>query len=138
MVKVFVQITEFRNEIYNKHCRKSDEQTKYVIDTLHAIRNNIVILIGVSIGSEQAYDIAYIGIDLLNLNDFIEEEISCCTGKYLSWKVYCASKMLESALFKIAMEEDIECILNCVQWKLERVIWKINWYLNRGRMIFQY
>ncbi|MFX1344634.1 MAG: hypothetical protein ACFFBC_00480 [Promethearchaeota archaeon] len=144
MAKVFVQIVEFRNELYNRHfhnkycnnkcCHMSDEHTEYIIDTLHAIRNNIVILMGASTGSEQAYDIAYLEVDLLNLSDFIEEEISSCTGKYLSWKVYCASKMLESALFKIDMEEDSEYILNCVQWKLERVIWKINWYLNKERI----
>ncbi|MFX0083750.1 MAG: hypothetical protein ACFE94_18520, partial [Candidatus Hodarchaeota archaeon] len=134
IAKVFVQIAEFRFEIYNKHCDISDEQTEYIIDTLHTIRNNIVILMGTSTGSEQAYDIAYIEVDLLNLSDFIEEEISCCAGKYLSRKVYCASKMLEIAIFKIAMDEDIECVLNCVQWKLERVIWKINWYLNKGRI----
>ncbi|MFX1375331.1 MAG: NosD domain-containing protein [Promethearchaeota archaeon] len=134
IAKVFIEITEFKSEIYNRHCQLPEDQIEFIIDTLHAIRNNIVILMGASTGSEQAYDIAYIEVDLLNLSDFIEGEIPCCTGKHLSKKAYYASMILEFAIFQIAMDEDIECILGYTQWKLERVIWKIEWYHNKGRI----
>lgn len=134
IAKLFIQITEFRTEIYNKHHRISDEHTNYIIDTLHSIRNKIVIIMGASTGSEQGYDIAYIEVDLLDLSDFIEREIPYFIGKYLSRKVYYTSKMLEIAIFKITIGKDIKCILRYAQWKLEQVIWKINGYLNKGRI----
>ncbi|MFX1410959.1 MAG: hypothetical protein ACFFA6_11440, partial [Promethearchaeota archaeon] len=134
IAKVFVQLAELKAEIHHKRCRVSDDHTEYIVNMLHTIRNNIVILMGASTGSQQAYDIAYIEVDLLNLSDFIEEEIPCCKGKYLSRKVECASGLLEIAIFKIAMDKDIECLLRCAQWKLKCVICKIEWYLHKGRI----
>lgn len=130
IAKVFVQITELRAEIYNRR----DEQTEYIIDALHSIRNNIVILMGVSTSIEEAIDIAYLEVDLLNLGDLINREIPYCSGRYLSWKVHCASKVLEKALFMSTKGEDIECLLKCTQWKLGHIISKINWDLNKGRV----
>jgi len=45
-----------------------------------------------------------------------------------------ALKILEIAIYKISLEGDYKCLLKCVQWKLERVVWKINWYLDKGRI----
>ena len=131
IAKIFIQFTE---SVYDKHCHLSDEHAKYILDTLHSIRNNIVILLGGSTGSERAYNIAYIEVDLLNLSDYIEQEIPSWIGKYLSWKVYCATKMLETAIFKIAKEVCIEDILRCTQWKLDNIIRKINRFLDKGRI----
>ncbi|MFX1315028.1 MAG: CARDB domain-containing protein [Promethearchaeota archaeon] len=134
IAKMYVRFSETKIEFLNKKNKIDDEIAEYIISAVHNIRNNIVILMGSSICSPLAYDIALIEVELLNLNDFIEKEISCCTGKYLSNNVYWASTMLEFALFKISMGYSIECILECTQWKLERVIWTINWYLNKGRI----
>ncbi len=134
IAKICVRFSEIKTEILNRLNRIDDEIAEYIISTLHNIRNNIVILMGASICEPLAYDIALIEVELLNLNDFIKEEIPCYTNKYLSSKVYCASKMLEIALFRISMGYSIEYILECTQWKLERVIWRIDWNLKKGRV----
>lgn len=46
IAKIFVQVTKFRTEILNKHGHLSSEHAEYIINALHDIRNNIVILMG--------------------------------------------------------------------------------------------
>ncbi|MFX1389735.1 MAG: hypothetical protein ACFE9Z_06730 [Promethearchaeota archaeon] len=134
IAKCFVQIVALRVEIYNKHCRLSDDHAEYIIDALQTIRDNIVIIMGVSTGLENAIDIAYLEVELLDLGDDIEEELPNCLGKYLSRRVHCASKMLEIALFMMVKDKGSECLLKYTQWKLKQVIWKIGFYLNKGRI----
>ena len=89
---------------------------------------------GASVGTEQAYDIALIEVELLNLNDFIDEELnwrnSRCLGNYIS----SAAKFLEWTIIKLSMEADVECTLTMAQWKLEMAQCKINCLLKRGKI----
>ncbi|MBA7557883.1 hypothetical protein ES705_50661 [subsurface metagenome] len=134
IAKVMVQITEFKVELLNRFDRIDDEQAEYIIGSIHTIRNNIVILMGVSTGTEQGYKIASIEIDLLNLMDFIEDEIDWRNRWCLSYLLRSATRMLEITIFKISMNLDIECILACAQWKLVRAICKVNRLLDRGKI----
>lgn len=129
-----VQITEFKVELLNRCDRITDEQVDYIIDSIHTIRNNIVLIMGASIGEEQAYKIALIEVELLNLKDFIEDEIPCCVGRCLSAKISCSAKLLELALLKISMGYTIDCILEYTQCKLEHAIMKINLLLEKGKI----
>ncbi|MFX0024482.1 MAG: hypothetical protein ACFE9S_19355, partial [Candidatus Hermodarchaeota archaeon] len=83
IAKIFLRITEIKTELLNRKNWIPDETADHIITALHSIRNNIVILMGASTGSELAYEIAYLEVDLLNLNDYIEEELPYCVGKYL-------------------------------------------------------
>lgn len=134
IAKVMVQITEFKVELLNRLDRIDDEQAEYIIDSIHTIRNNIVLLIGASTGEEQAHEIALIEVELLNLKDFIEDEIPCCVGRCLRAKISCSAKLLELALFKISMGYSIDCILEYTQCKLEHAISKINFLLEGGKI----
>jgi len=134
IAKVMVQITEFKVELLNRFDRIDDEQAEYIIDSIHTIRNNIVLLMGASTGTEQGYNIASIEIDLLNLMDFIEDEIDWRDRWCLNYLFRSATRMLEIAIFKISMNLDINCTLTCVQWKLERAVCKVNRLLDRGKI----
>lgn len=134
IAKIYVRFAEIRTEILDRKNKIPDEIAEYIIITLHEIRNNIVILMGASTGTKLAHDIGYIEVDLLNLSDFIEQEFPCCVGKYLSRKIWCASKMLEIAIFRISKENEVECLLECTQWMLERTMNKINCFLERGKI----
>ncbi|MFX0024019.1 MAG: hypothetical protein ACFE9S_16955 [Candidatus Hermodarchaeota archaeon] len=134
IAKIYLRITEIKTELLNRKNWIPDETADYIITTLHSIRNNIVILMGASTGSELAYDIAYLEVELLNLNDYIEEELPCCVRKYLGRKIWCASKLLEIAIFRISEGKEIDCLLRCAQWKLEWTLHKIDCLLEKGKI----
>jgi len=119
MAKAMLHITEFKVELLNKYDRIDEGHADYIENSLHEIRNNIVILMGTSTGSEQGIMVAYIEVDLLNLRDFIEEEIEWEDGLCLYLFLKSATCMLEATIFKISMNIDIECILSCILWKLD-------------------
>ncbi|MFX0035907.1 MAG: hypothetical protein ACFE9I_09750 [Candidatus Hermodarchaeota archaeon] len=134
IAKIMIQIAEFKVEIFGKLDLIDDENVEYIIDSIHSIRDNIVILMGVSTGLEQAYEIANIEIDLLNLVDFIEEKISYCNRWCLNNLLRAAIHKLEKAVFKISMNQDIECILTSAQKQLDQAIWNVDCLLNRGKI----
>ncbi|MBY9012203.1 MAG: hypothetical protein KGD70_07505 [Candidatus Lokiarchaeota archaeon] len=132
MAKVMIQITEFKVELLNKYDRIKDEHAEYIVNTLHEIRNNIVILMGVSSGSEQGVKLAQIEVDLLNLRDLIENEIDWGEGLCLYIFLRSATCMLEGAIFKISMNIDIECMLSYIMWKLDIAACLTKCLLERG------
>ena len=89
---------------------------------------------GASTGMEQGYNIASIEIDLLNLTDFIEDEIDWRNRWCLNYLLGSAARMLEIAIFKISMNLDFNCTLTCAQLKLDRAICKVNRLLERGKI----
>jgi len=89
---------------------------------------------GVSCETEPGRAMASIEVDLLNLLDFIEEEIGWRNRWYLSSLIRSATRLLEKAICDSSMNLDIECLLARTQWKLERVIGKINQLLDRGKI----
>ena len=134
VAKIMVEITEFRTEIFDKINFITDEDATYIIDSLHTIRNNIVLLLGTTSGTEHGLSLAFIEINLLNLNDFIEDEIDWWSRKCLTCSIDSATKSLEIAIFKASMDRDLECMLCCAQWKLELAKKKVNWLLNKGKI----
>ncbi len=134
IAKIMVEITEFRTEIFNKINFINDEDAAYIISSLHTIRNNIVLLLGTTSGTEHGIPLALIEINLLNLNDFIEEEINCWNRKCLTCYIECATKSLEIAIFKALTDRGLECALSCAQWKLELAKKKVNCLLNKGKI----
>ncbi len=134
VAKIMIEITEFRTEIFNKIKFINDEDATHIIDSLHTIRNNIVLLLGTTSGTEQGIPLALIEINLLNLNDFIEENINCWNRKCLSCYIDHAAKSLEIAIFKASMDHGLKCALSCAQWKLELAKNKVNWLLNKGKI----
>ncbi|MFX1574908.1 MAG: hypothetical protein ACFFB0_19395, partial [Promethearchaeota archaeon] len=131
---LFIGFAEHKTKIFNKIGWIDDNDAEYIIDTSHEIRNNIVLLKGMSIGLELSYNIALIEVELLNLKDFINDVIQCCSGKYLSNMISFSAGLLELALFKISMGHNIEYILEFTHWKLEKIISKINFFLEKGKI----
>ena len=134
VAKIMIEITEFRTEIFNKINFISDEDATYIIDCLHTIRNNIVLLLGTTSEKEHGIPLASIEINLLNLNDFIEDKIDWWSRKYLTYNIDSATKSLEIAIFLASMDCHFECILSCAQWKLELAKKKVNCLLNKGKI----
>ena len=134
MAQVLIEITEFETGFWNLIWLISDEDAEYIISSLHVIRDNIVILMGASVGTEQGYDIALIEVNLLDLNDFIEEEISAGERACLEGLISTTAAELEVAIFEISLGMNLECILTSAQCTLDLAKTEVDCLLNSGKI----
>ena len=134
VAKVLVQIVEFRAEIFENHHCIDHNIIECIINSTRIIRNNLVLLMGYTTGADIGLQIALTEIDLLNLNDFIREEINlCCRFRWcLNNLIRSATYMLETALIKISMDYNIECTLTLALYKLKKAECKVHWLLWKG------
>ena len=133
IAKACLGITEFKIEILNWVNKINDEDAEIITTSMHDIRNNIIILMGASVGTEQSCNIALIEVDLVNLNDFIEKEVS--------WNLWClenniksAAFMLELAILKISLDQNVECVLIFAQYKLYKAECQVTNLLSSGKI----
>jgi hypothetical protein len=136
VAKVMVQIVEFRTEIFTRFNLIDEVVADYIVDATHVIRNNIVLLMGFTTGTEIGYRIALVEIDLLNLNDLIEKEANqvyrfrWCLKNHIRSATY----RLEYALVKVSLGLDVSCTLTQVLEKLDRAKLEVERKLARGEI----
>ncbi len=122
---------------YHKFCC-CDFDLDYVIFTLNEIRNNIVLLKGNSVDYEKntdlGYQIASIEVEVLNLKDFIQENINIFDSWCLRRIVMHTAILIESAFFHIAQDTDYTCVLTCAQWTLDLAKCKVNYLLGEEKI----
>ena len=134
LAKVYLQICELLTEIYHKITWIDEEITEFIIVRLHEIRNNIVIIMGASISMEIGNHIALIEVDLLDLADYIEENVDCKGSRSLEAKIESAAILLEGSLFLISINETPNSLLEYAQYTLDGGINKVNQLLIKGRI----
>lgn len=132
IAKVMLQVVEFRTEIFEKLNLIDENVAEYIVVLTHIIRNNIVLLMGFIPGTEIGHQIALIEIKLLNLKDFIDDEINWWRGMFLKNHIRYAINKLESALFKISLGIDIEWSLKQAIKKLDKALDDTNHLLRKG------
>jgi len=134
LAKTYISIAEHYTEIYNKRDQINDNKASYIIQSLHAIRNNIVYLKGASTGVKHGVDISYIEVELLNLFDFAAENIPSMS---LIFAIRVAAEVLELSIIEISLDEDPQDLLELLdyaQYKLEHAIRKIDHLLRKERI----
>ncbi|MFW9878909.1 MAG: hypothetical protein ACFFG0_38000 [Candidatus Thorarchaeota archaeon] len=134
LAQALTHISGFIVEMFNYWEMISDEDAEFIISALHTIRNDIVFLMGESVGVEQSISIAFIEIDLLNLNDFIHENLNWTSRFFLESLIYGAVFWLEGALFKIVLDLSTECMLTRAQIALDNALTEVDDLLNSGKI----
>lgn len=124
--KALIQITEFKTDFLNKIGLINDSEYDSLISQIRDIRNNIIVIMGVSVGTNQAVKIAYTAIDILELKDDIDNEIGSYCAKYrLISKLYSAERKLEYCIFKLSCGYNIDKKLAYVQKILDKTVKKV-------------
>lgn len=134
IAQALAQVSEFQTALFNRIGFISDEDAKYIIPRLREIRNNIVILMGSSIDSPQAYEIALIAVDLLTLKDYIKEEIGFFNRICVTNALSCAISLLELSILKLSLDLEVNVALIHAQEKLDFAIIKVNSLLDQGKI----
>jgi len=132
VAKALVQIVNFRAEFFEKFNCIDNHYAEFIINSTRIIRNNIVLIMGFTTNTNIGFKIALVEIDLLNLNDFIEEEIDWWKRWCLQNHIRSATYILEAALIKISLGCNIECCLSHALYKLEKAECKVHWLVCKG------
>jgi hypothetical protein len=132
--QALTHISEFLIDMFNYWDLISDEHFEYIIPNLHLIRNNIIWLMGESVGVEQSKNIASIEIELFNLIDFIDDNINETDSFVLKLSIIGAIAHLEGALFKIVLDLNTECMLTGTQVALDHALTEVDNLLNSGKI----
>ncbi|MFX0040680.1 MAG: hypothetical protein ACFFAB_15180, partial [Candidatus Heimdallarchaeota archaeon] len=124
IVQAIIEFVEFETEFYSKIDLISMTISNEMISLLHQIRNFVIILMGNSVdhvkGISCGYDIASIEVELLNLGDFIEEQLGDCTSKYLEYLIKLSAMQLELAIIKLSRDIDPDSALSLAQQFINR------------------
>jgi hypothetical protein len=119
IVKAIIKFVEFETEFYSKFDLISSVVRDEMISLLHQIRNFVIILMGNSVdyvkGINCGYDIASIEVELLNLGDFIEEQLEDDISKHLEHLVKLSAMQLELAIIKLSRDIDPDSALSLAQ-----------------------
>lgn len=134
IAQIYVLLTEIITEFFDWISIISDEQAEFIITSLHEIRDNIVLLKGQSLGTQESYKIAEIIIDLYHVNDYIEDDLCCCHLNNIRCSIHSVIVKLDFALFVIAIEHDPDYILTEVKWDLDNIIYDIYSKVVDGRI----
>ncbi|MDX1798342.1 MAG: hypothetical protein R3255_06810 [Candidatus Lokiarchaeia archaeon] len=110
----------------------ADDEAKFIIDELLDIRNSIYILIVASLDSDLVYEVASIKINLLNLLDYIRDNMDGCSIRCLQNLIRSSCLKLNYVIIFLLMEKNPYHILDCLQFKLQRAICKVNILLEHG------
>ncbi|MFW9873118.1 MAG: hypothetical protein ACFFG0_08465 [Candidatus Thorarchaeota archaeon] len=129
--KFYISIVEFN--LKRIDCIP-EEDSYFIVNELHIIRNCIVNLMGSSLGDEFGSGIANIEISLLNLADYCQYSIEGWFRKYLSEKIRFATFKLDWALILVSMGVNPTYFLDRTQSQLLQVISYVDYLLSRGRI----
>ncbi|MFX0146011.1 MAG: hypothetical protein ACFE9C_18235, partial [Candidatus Hodarchaeota archaeon] len=125
----FIWITEKKIEKRNRFPIYED---KFLIDELRSIRNYIYSLMGASLESDLINNIVLIKINLVNLIDYIKDNMEGHSMQCLQNLIRSSCLKLDCVIIFTLLEKNPYHILDCCQFKLQRAICKVNILLKKG------
>ncbi|MFX0048768.1 MAG: hypothetical protein ACFE8G_11450 [Candidatus Hermodarchaeota archaeon] len=138
VVQALIEFVEFETEFYNKFNFITEEIRNETILALRQIRNFVVLLIGTSVDYVKdincGFDIASIEVELLNLADFVQEELGDCDSKYLERLIKLSALQLELAIIKLSRDINPDSTLSLAQRFIDRARQEVNKLLESGKI----
>ncbi len=120
MAEIKLEIAETKTELMINKQSMSQEHFDHLKDCIRNIRNKIVELMGLSMGTEFSHDISLVEADIYNLRDFVEDSINPIDSENLENVITLAAEKLENAIFDISLDKDTESSLTSAQHALDK------------------
>jgi len=108
IAEIKLEIADTKTELMINKQSMSQEHFEYLKDCIQNIRNKIVELMGLSVGTEFSHDISLVAVEIYNLRDFVEENINSTDRENLANAITLAAEKLENAIFDISLDKDTE------------------------------
>jgi len=122
IAQCYILLAEILTDFFDWVTIISDEQAEFIIQSLHEIRENIIILKGLSLGSDFTYNLAFEIIGLYHINDFIEDNMHYCSMCSIRCAINSIIEKLDFIFFVVAIGHDPSYILTEVKWDLDQII----------------
>ena len=108
IAEIKLEIADTKTELMINKQSMSQEHFEYLKDCIQNIRNKIVELMGLSVGTEFSHEISLVAVEIYNLRDFVEENINSTDRENLANAITLAAEKLENAIFDISLDKDTE------------------------------
>lgn len=108
IAEIKLEIADTKTELMINKQSMSQEHFEYLKDCIQNIRNKIVELMGLSVGTPFSHAISLVAVDIYNLRDFVEENINATDRENLENAITLTAEKLENAIFDISLDKDTE------------------------------
>ncbi|MFW9969078.1 MAG: hypothetical protein ACFFDF_02680 [Candidatus Odinarchaeota archaeon] len=120
MAEIKLEIADTKTELMINKQSMSLEHFEYLKNCIQNIRNKIVELMGLSMGTEFSHNISLVAVDIYNFRDFVETNINATDSENLVLTTTLAAEKLEDAIFDISLDKDTESSLTSSQHALDK------------------
>jgi len=120
LAEIKLEIAESKVELMNNKLLVGEEHTEYILTLVHDARNKIIILMGLSDGTEFSYEISLVAVDVYKLRDFVEENILATDSENLVNAITLTAEKLEKVIFDISLDKSTEESLISAQNALDK------------------
>ncbi|MFX0139198.1 MAG: hypothetical protein ACFFDN_36490, partial [Candidatus Hodarchaeota archaeon] len=120
MAEIKLEIADTKTELMINKQSMTQEHFDYLKDCIQNIRNKIVELMGLSVGTTFSHEISLAAVEIYNLRDFVEENINATDRENLANAITLAAEKLEDAIFDISLDKDTESSITSSQHALDK------------------
>jgi len=129
-----LEIAETKTELMINKQSMSQEHFDYLKGSIRNIRNKIVELMGLSMGTPFSHAISLVEVEFYNLRDFVEENINPTDSENLANAITLAAEKLEDALFDISLDKDTDSSITSAQQALDRARAEVEDLVDKGKI----
>jgi len=134
MAEIKLEIAETKTELMINKQSMTQEHFDHLKDSIRNIRNKIVELMGLSMGTPFSHAISLAEVDIYNLRDFVEDNINAADSENLANSITLAAEKLENALFDISLDKDTESSITSAQNALDRARAEVIALVSKGKI----
>ena len=134
MAEIKLEIAETKTELMINKQSMTQEHFDHLKDNIRNIRNKIVELMGLSMGTPFSHAISLAEVDIYNLRDFVEDNINAADSENLANSITLAAEKLEKAIFDISLDKDTETSITSAQNALDHAIAEVTALVSKGKI----
>ncbi len=136
LAKAHVELSDVITTILDWLTIISPEDSDYILDSLHEIRDHITLTMGAIVGTDEAVEISIVETKIEQLADQIFDDYCLSVSIPIDIYLWCAGENLDSTLIWLAT--NYTCLaeqhINFAEFKLEKAKYKTNNLQERGRI----
>lgn len=134
IAEAMLELAETKTELKNLKGQVGEPYTTEILSMMCIIRNKIIELMGLSMGTDFAYEITLCEVNLYDLGDFIEGSINKTDRESILNIIILAAEKLEDAIFDISLEKDTDSSLTSALHALDHAKTEIFSLLQKGKI----
>jgi len=130
-----LEIADTKTELMINKQSMSQEHFDNLKDIIQNIRNKILEIMGLSMGTPFSHAISLAEVEIYKVKDFVEYNIEPQDSENLANALTLAAEKLEDALFDISLDKDTESSITSAQHALDRARAELEALVDKGKIL---